>query len=287
MSKTIDAGTRAMLDSRVHTLAWGMKLIRGGDGDVSGWTSFDRPRTVTVEGSPLDLDPANSVLMSSLSRTAGFAVDNLEVTILEFDDYMTKVDVYDGLWDNSEFFIFEYDWATPSNAIIPHIAGTFGVFTPDLGSFKFELLDWRRNLSQDTTRVTQANCDREFGGPGCNIDLGPHTYAGIVTAVASQYTFTAAALAPPAGTFEEGVLTWTTGLNAGRSRKVRTHATGGVLTLMLPALRAIDINDEFSVIAGCPKTRAACKLFGNILNFRGFDQKSTVDQLTGGAVVES
>jgi uncharacterized phage protein (TIGR02218 family) len=285
--KTIDAGTRAMIDSRVITLAWGMKLIRGGDGEVSGWTDFDRPRTVTVGGSPLLLDPQNSVLMSQLARTAGFAVDNTEVSILEYDDYMTKVDVYDGLWDNTEFFIFEYDWATPSNAIIPHIAGTFGVFTPGLDTFKFELHDWRRNMQQDTTRVTQAGCDEEFGGPRCRIDLAPFTFAGTVTSVASEYTFTASALGNPAGTFEEGNITWLTGLNAGRSRKVRTHTTGGVLTLMLPALREIQIGDTFTIVAGCARTREACKAKGNILNYQGFDQKATVDALTGGAVIES
>ncbi len=287
--KTIPIATQAMLDSGAHTLAFGMKIVRAVDGAVSGWTEHDVGATVTIDGDPLVMDPANALNMSAIARTAGFSVDNLEVTILQFDDYMTKADVYDGLWDNSEFFLFQYDFAAPDEDVVPWIGGTLGNFKPKLGSFTVEFRDWRQYLQQDTTRVTQANCDAEFGGPRCNIDLGPHTYTGIVTAVASDRQFTAAALAPAGGTFDDGKLTWTSGLNAGKGkpRRVKSHAGGGVLVIWEPAVRAIGVDDEFTIVAGCPKTRAACKLFGNILNFQGFDQKPTTDQLTGGAVVES
>lgn len=284
--KTLTAGMQAMLATRVHTLAWGMKTTRGGDADVQGWTSADRAHPVTVDGGPLVLAPTNALDVSALARTAGFEVGNLELTVLAFDDVMTKVDLLDGLWDGTEFLIFQYDWATPANGVIPWVAGRFGNVQPKLGSFVIELRDLNQALQQDTTRVTHANCGYDFGhATTCRVALGPHTYAGTVTSVASGYTFTASALAPPAGTFTEGLLTWTTGLNAGRSRKVRLHATGGVLTLMLPALRGIGIGDTFNVIAGCAKTRAACIAYANVLNFPGFDQKPTVDQLTGGSVV--
>jgi hypothetical protein len=36
----------------------------------------------------------------------------------------------------------------------------------------------------------------------------------------------------------EGVLTFTTGANAGLSQKVRSHAAGGVVTLVLPMVMA-------------------------------------------------
>jgi uncharacterized phage protein (TIGR02218 family) len=263
-----------------------MKLTRASDGDVSGWTGLDREATVTVEGSPLLLSPSNGVDLSSIARTAGWGTDNLEITVVKFDDYMTKIDLLDGFWDASEFLLFQYDWATPANAIIPWLGGTFGTVKSKLGRTVIELHCHRRWLQQDTTPITQPNCWYEFGDPNtCRVDLAPHTYAGTVT-TAGQRTFTASALAPAAGTFDEGKLTWLTGPNAGRVRKVRTHAGGGVLTLWEPMLLTVDVGDTFTVIAGCPRTRAACITFGNILNYPGFDQKPTADQVTGGAVVE-
>lgn len=286
MTKTLSGGMTAMLATRMHTLAWGMKVVRGGDAAVTGWTSHDRRKQVTVDGGALWLEPTNAIDMSSIARTSGFGVDNLEVTVLAFDDVMTKVQLLEGLWDHSRFVLFQFDWATPANGVIPWLSGYFGNAKPRLGSFVIELRDLRQALHQDTTRITQANCDYDYGDPNtCTVDLGPHTYAGTVTSVASQRTFTASAFAPAAGTVNEGRINWLTGLNAGLSQKARTHATGGVITLVLPMLRTIGIGDTFNAIAGCAKTRAACIAYGNVLNFPGFDQKPTVDELTGGSVV--
>jgi uncharacterized phage protein (TIGR02218 family) len=284
--KTLSAGMLAMLASGAHTLAWGMQIVRSGDGDVSGWTGHDAEVEVEVDGSPLLLQTANAIDISSISRQAGMGVDNLEATVLKFDDYMTKAQLLEGFWDASPFYLFEYDWKTPANGIIPWIAGTLGNMRPTYGGFVIEMRCHRQWLQQDTTRITQANCDRDFGGPGCDINLAPHTYAGSVTSVTSQHTFTDSALAPAAGTFNEGRVNWLTGENAGRSHKIRAHGAGGVLTTWEEVIRVINVGDTFNVIAGCPRTRAACIDFLNILNFRGFDQKATVDALTGGAVIE-
>lgn len=285
--KTLDAGMQALMASRVTTLAWGMKVTRGGDGAITGWTSHHKAKTVTVDGDALVLDPSNAIDMSSIARSAGFDVDNLEVTVLTFDDVMTKADLLDGLWDGSAFYIFQYDWATPANGLVPWLAGNFGNIKSRLGSFVIELRCLRQRLQHDTTRIVQANCDYEFGDAAtCTVALGPHTYAGTVTSVASVRGFTASAMGNPAGTFDDGFIEWVTGPNAGRSRKVRAQATGGVFTLWEPVLQTIGVGDTFNAIAGCARTRAACITFGNVLNFPGFDQKPKADALTGGAVIE-
>lgn len=285
--KSVSVVNQAMLDSGAHTLAFGMKMIRSGDGDISGWTEHDIPTTVTVDGSPLLLSPANAVVISSIARNAGFAVDNLEISILKFDDYMTKVDVYDGFWDSSEFFIFQYNYAAPNEAVIPWIAGTLGNFKPLFGSFNIELRDWRQYLQQDTTRITQANCDSDFGDPlTCGKNLVGLTYGAAVTSVTNEYQFTASSLAQPTGAFNDGRMIWTSGNNIGKERKIQTHATGGVLSVSMPVLRVINIGDTFTVIEGCGKTRQNCIDHGNILNFRGFDQKDSADTLSGAPEIE-
>lgn len=286
--KTYLPGMATMLARPVHTLAWGMKVTRARDDQVSGWTSHHKRKTVTVEGAPLALRPQNSISISSIARTAGWEVDNLEATVIQADDYMTSADLLDGAWQNSPFFIFQHDWATPANQIIPWLAGTFGRAKPKLGHIVIELRDLRQFLRQDTTRVLQANCDFEFGDPAtCTVDLAPLTTAGVaVTAVASQREFTAASLVNPADDYTEGKVTWTTGLNTGSVRKVYRHPGSGVIELAIGMLRPIQVADQFTITRGCLHTREACIDFANVLNYPGADQKKKVDELTGGAVVE-
>ena len=285
--RTIPVATQAMLDTGAHTLAFGMRIVRNGDGDVSGWTEHDVGATVTVDGDPLVLDPINALNMSSIVREAGFAVGNLEVTVLQFDEYLTRADLLDGFWTGSEFFIFQYDFKAPTEAVIPWMAGTFGRVKPRLGSYVIELRDLRQFIAQDTTRITQANCDYDFGDDRCTVDLTPHTYSGTVTSVDTPlYVFTASALAGDDDKFTQGKITWVTGENAGSQRKVRDFATGGIVTLVLPMLHEIQVGDTFEIVAGCLKRRADCIAYENVLNFPGFDQKQKTDAMIGGAVVE-
>jgi uncharacterized phage protein (TIGR02218 family) len=287
--RTIPIATQAMLDSWAHTLAFGMMIIRNGDGDVSGWTEHDVGCEVTVAGDPLTLDPINALTISSLVSEAGFAVGNLEVTVLQFDEYLTKADLLDGFWTGSEFLIFQYDYKAPDEDVIPRLAGTFGRVKPKLGQYVIELRDVRQFIATDTTRITQANCDYDYGDPNtCTIDLSAgHTFTGTVTSVETPfYAFTDSGLAGADDKFTQGSIEWLTGLNAGSRRKVRAFATGGVITLVLPMLRDIQVGDTFEIIEGCLKRRADCIDKGNILNFPGSDQKLKTDAMIGGATVE-
>uniref|UniRef100_UPI00057B0568 phage BR0599 family protein n=1 Tax=Comamonas thiooxydans TaxID=363952 RepID=UPI00057B0568 len=66
------------------------------------------------------------------------------------------------------------------------------------------------------------------------------------------------------------------------SQKVRSHAAGGALTLVLPMVMAVAVGDQFTIVAGCRKRLMEdCKgKFGNVLNFRGEPHRPTTDELT-------
>jgi uncharacterized phage protein (TIGR02218 family) len=83
--------------------------------------------------------------------------------------------------------------------------------------------------------------------------------------------FTAAALGSFAtDTFTLGVVTWTSGANAGRKAEIASFA-GGAITLFEAPVRPIAIGDAFTATAGCDKQFATCSAkFGNGVNFRGF-----------------
>jgi uncharacterized phage protein (TIGR02218 family) len=276
--KTLSSGLQAMVASRVMTLAFGMRVERA-DGDVTGWTDHPSERTVTVNGDSLTLEPTNAINISSIARSIGMGVDNLEAEIVAFDDVMTKADLLAGVWDGARFYIFQFNFVTPGDGLIPWISGKLGNSKPKLGSFVIELRDLRQELQNDVTRLTQANCDYRLGDANCQKDLTAFTFTGAVTDVASNRQFTDAMWGSvDEDYFTEGEIEWLTGLNAGRHSKVYKHNDGGLLRLSEALLRDIDVGDTYTIIAGCMKRRADCRdKFANVLNFPGLDVAPTTD----------
>jgi len=280
--RTLAAGIGAHVLLPATTLAWGMRVQRA-DGAIFGFTDHDTAKTVTIDAVALALEPANAISISSIAREIGLAVANLEATVLAFDATMTKVDLLDGVWDGAEFDIFQFNWASPSDGLIEWMSGQFGASTPRLGSFVIELRGITQCFQNDTTPIVQADCSYRFGGPGCLVALGPHTYTATVTVVTSQRQFTID-LANPLDDFTEGELLWLTGLNTGRRRKVMTHTGAGVVTIAEAALRTIQVGDTATIIRGCRKRRVDCISFLNVLRFPGFDQKPSRGELADGDV---
>jgi uncharacterized phage protein (TIGR02218 family) len=280
--KTLSSGLQVMAASRVMTLAFGMRVERA-DGEVTGWTDHPSAKTVTVFAESLTLEPTNAVVISSIARSMGMGVDNLEAEVLAFDDVMTKVELLEGRWDGARFYIFQFNFVTPSDGLIPWISGKFGNMKPKLGSYVIELRDLRQELQNDVTRVVQANCDYRLGDDNCTVDLDLFTFTGAVTDVSSNRQFTDATFgAVDADYYTEGEIEWLTGLNAGLRFKVYTHADGGVFTLDRATLQDIVVTDTFSIVAGCRKRRIDCRdKFDNVLNFPGADTAPTTDDLTG------
>jgi uncharacterized phage protein (TIGR02218 family) len=272
-------GLASHIASRSHRLAWGMRVERA-DGDITGWTSHDRAKTVTIDSVDLVLEPTNAIDISSIVREIGLGVPTLEATVLELDATMTRADLLDGVWDGAKFYIFQYNWASPSDGLIDWLSGLFGSVTPRLGSFVIELRGLTQALHNDSTRVLQADCDFRFGDSRCTVNLAPHTYTGEVDAVTNQRVFTID-LANPDDDFTEGEIEWLTGLNAGKRRKVMTHASQ-IVTLAEAAVRAIQVGDTFEIIRGCRKRREDCIDFANVLNYPGADLKPTRDDLSQG-----
>jgi hypothetical protein len=79
---------------------------------------------------------------------------------------------------------------------------------------------------------------------------------GTVSGVTDSRVFAATGISVAADHFAEGLLTWTTGANAGQTRRVRADSGGGGITLHIPALSTIAVSDTFTIVAGCRKRLA-------------------------------
>lgn len=77
-------------------------------------------------------------------------------------------------------------------------------------------------------------------------------------------------LAPAAGLYDLGTVTFTSGQNAGIARTVRACTTGGTFTMIAPFPFAPAVGDTFTVLPGCDKTMATCSgRFNNLSQYRG------------------
>ena len=288
--KQIPAALQAHYDSGGTSVAHAVVIERV-DGQLFGFTSHDLPFVLDVTpwglgSSALVFDAKQGLTASNLVSTSGFAVDNLELTTLDDGSLFQRDEVLAGVWRNASFRIFRYRWdvaaPTVANDVETLTRGWFGEVTLNSATIKVELRGLKQLLQQSVGEVSTKTCRNRLGDGRCRVDLAPWTHAGEITAVADKRSFTAAGLAQAADYFGEGVLAFTTGANAGLSQKVRSHAAGGALTLVLPMVMAVAVGDQFSIVAGCRKRLMEdCKgKFGNVPNFRGEPHRPTTDDLT-------
>ena len=276
--KTLPALLDTHYSAGTTTLADLLKITRT-DGEIFAFTSA--ADDVTIDSQLYT--SAQGLNISSIEVSAGFAVDNLELTTLDDGTVFTKADVLAGVWRNADFVISRYNWQTPTDGVEVRMAGTVGEVNMHRGYITAELRGLQQYLQQPIGSVSSKTCRARLGDTLCAKDLTSFTHTGTVTSAASNQVFTASAMAQAADYFAEGILTWTSGVNSGLTVKVKSFAAG-VFTLMLPMIGTVALTDTFSVIAGCQKRLSDCSTkFDNVLNFQGEPHLPGIDQLTAPA----
>lgn len=283
------AALQAYMQASGTALAWALLLQRP-DGTLYGFTSADVPLVLdlTAWGHPaetaFEFTHLQGLDVSSIATTAGFEVDNLELTTLDDGSLFTRDDILAGRWANTRYRLFRYRWDAAPVTIADWVhvrqRGTLGQITPGQTTIRAELRGLTQRLQQPVGIVSTKTCQVRLGSEKCKVGLVPFTTTGLtVTAVASAQQFTAAAATQAADWFGEGTVTWLTGDNAGISHKVRTFEAG-VFTLVLPAVLPVQVGDTFAAVAGCRQRLDDCRdKFANVLNFQGDPHRPTTDDL--------
>lgn len=259
------------------TLAHLLKITRT-DGAVYAFTSADSD--VSISGTTYLSAPGMDV--SEIVIRAGLAVDNLELTTLDDGSTFTRADVLTGKWRNAAFTLARYNWQAPADGVDVLMVGTVGEVTLKRTSVVAELRGLQQYLQQPIGSVSSKTCRARLGDALCTKALGPFTFTGTLTSVTSQQLITDSTRAEAAGYFDEGLITFTSGACAGLTAKVKSHATGGVLTLSLPLILQVLAGDTYSLVAGCRKRLAedCAAKFNNVINFQGEPHLPGVDALT-------
>lgn len=176
--------------------------------------------------------------------------------------------------------IFFSDWTTPVGAVVifsgrvSDVSGSRSAVKVDVKS-DIELL----NVSSPRN-IYQAGCMRTLYDGGCKVNREKFTVNGRVTANSTTGTELACNLTQADGWFNQGVIKFTSGRNAGLSRTVKEHK-GGRLSFALRLPFPPQSGDVFKIYPGCDKRQETCgKKFDNIVHFRGFPYIPAADTIT-------
>lgn len=261
---------------RSVTTAYLLKVTRP-DNQVFAYTSHGRD--LPVDGQLYS--SAQGLNISSIVQSAGFNVDNLELTTLNDGTVFTKADIYGGLWNNSEFSISRCNWKKPQDGSEPILAGTTGELEPVGGKLRMELRALQQYWQQPIGNVSTPTCRVRLGSPLCGIDLNLWTVTGTLTSVLTNQVFTDSARTEADQWFTEGELTFTSGDCAGLSQKVKMFASGQFI-LSLPMYQRVRVGDGYSVHAGCMHRRDedCVAKFSNAANMQAEPDLPGVDRIT-------
>ena len=176
--------------------------------------------------------------------------------------------------------IFFSDWATPVGAVVifsgrvSDVSGSRSAVKVDVKS-DIELL----NVSSPRN-IYQSGCMRTLYDGGCKVNREKFTVNGRVTANSTTGTELACNLTQSDGWFNQGVIKFTSGRNAGLSRTVKEHK-GGRLSFALRLPFPPQSGDVFKIYPGCDKRQETCgRKFDNIVHFRGFPYIPAADTIT-------
>jgi uncharacterized phage protein (TIGR02218 family) len=269
--KPIPPSLQSHLDSGATTLCWCWRLTRR-SGERFGFTDHDRD--LVFDGTTFEA--ATGFTATEIRDSIGLNVDNLEVTSALVSDRLSEAALSAGDFDDAAVEIFRVNWQSPDDRVLMR-SGSLGEVTRTGTAFTAEVRGLAHYVQQPKGRLFQYGCDADLGDARCGIDLSLAAYRGegTVSAVDGNRRFTASGLDGfSEGWFTRGLLTFSSGANAGRASEVKRHwvASAAVhLELWQPVGAAPEPGDTFVVTAGCDKQFATCRdRFANGVNYRGF-----------------
>lgn len=298
--KTLSVAMQNHLNSGSTTLAtcWRLALANGA---IYGFTDHDVDLVINDTVFPNMALPSNAVtyaaasgyVRSSVAGKNDLSVDNTEVdSVINLSgDIFTTAGVNGGLFDFADVTMFFLNHQDPSMGIGVLRHGNIGEITAADFDVKGELLGMMQRLTRYIVRLYIPPCDADFadknGANRCKLDPVLYTETGTVTAIVqTNHEFTATVTGSRAdGFFTNGLMSWTTGANAGLSMEVKLQS-GTDFLFPLSSAYTIAIGDTFSVLAGCDKSTGpgGCAKFPgpngeptNIKNHRGFPSVPGLD----------
>lgn len=288
MARTIGADLLATLQQEVVTVTVLVKLTRQ-DSTVLGFTSFDED--ITFNG--VTYEKSSALDATALRGQLGSGVDNMELMGLLNSHKITDTDLLAGLYDGSTVELYLINYLVPSQGVVTLLTGTLGEVNFEDGQYTVEFRSLSQRLSQQVVELTSPTCRvQAFGDARCAANGGvggthPLSFfqrTGVaVVSVPSSTQINFGADPNPAGYYDYGRIIFTSGLNNGIIREVKSHVVSpgnAVLNLQEPFPFTVAPGDVATLEAGCDRNFSTCVgKFSNAANFRGEPHVPGTDQI--------
>ncbi len=247
------------------------------NGSVLRWTTNET--ALTIGGNTFVVGPP--IQRKKAKWSMGLNVDQLDLTI--DDDGSQTINgqaLVEAAWqkffDYAQIEIDRFISDSWSNTAV----GSFSWFIGYAG--QITLTGKRIKITAESPlAMLKATFPRTYVLPSCANTL----YDGVCELLASNFTYAGTVGASPSatsfpltlsggnladGSFQGGIIKFTSGVNSGQTRTVKSYV-GGVITPTYPLYAVPAAGDGVSAIMGCDKTRATCtSRFNNLAHYRGF-----------------
>ncbi|HZQ25264.1 MAG TPA: DUF2163 domain-containing protein [Terriglobales bacterium] len=284
--KTASSRMKAHLAGDVTTLALLFKLTRKKDGQVFTFTTCSTDIDTSANQDPAGLTGISDGSLSPLSgyvyeaaigisptaieNKSDLSSDNQEVTCFIDSETIKNSDLRFGIWDGCDVEIRLVNYNDLTMGEVKLRKGTLGNLSWKSALLTAELLGLGNMLQQNLGRSYGAPCDAELGDSRCQATVPTHT--GVIATSVSSHEITASGgtLNLTDGYYDDGVMTYTSGVNNGLSNQI-DHWDGTTLTLKLQQFSAPSAGDTFTISPGCKHDPTDCRVkFGNFVNYQGF-----------------
>ncbi len=274
--RTISSALQTVLNKGGPFVVADLFTITLTNGTVLRWTTSNAPLTIGANtfavGPPIERDTAK--------WSMGLNVDKMNVTIL--DDGSATINgqslvkaAWQKFFDYAEIEIDRFisdSWTDTAVGSVPWFIGYAGQITLQGKQIKIAVESPLAMLRATFPRnYVLPSCANTFCDAVCGLSKASFTSTGTVGSAptASSFPLTLSGGNLADGTFQQGVVTFTSGVNNGQIRTVKSYV-GGVITLTYPLYAVPAVGDGISALQGCLKTRAACTAHGNLPHYRGF-----------------
>jgi uncharacterized phage protein (TIGR02218 family) len=266
----------ALSDGTTHLCRiWELVLANGQTFRFTDLTS-----DITVGGEVFKFDPGIEV--SSVVISSGGQPDNAQITLRAGPDFVSKLEIRNGVLRNAIFRLWVVDYRNPDyyGPIELFAGSTAENAFDDTGKTRLALNSdlgggTNRNIGERYSR----QCRATFGDHRCKFPVEDYKLAFTVSAVYGEgYKFAATEFIGPGGMSEDniykfGKIVWTEGLNAGHTDEVkesRILVDSGEITLALLPRYPVGLGDEGFAYFGCDFNITTCQhRYWNAANFRG------------------
>lgn len=246
------------------------------DATIHGAVFGKIPMVITVSNHTQNLTYNSEVYIpvplapSRLAKSAGLAADNAEMVAILSSDGFTKADIVGGRWNHARVEIITVNYVDLSMGPGRRSVGYMGEVAIRNGQFTAEFRGLSQLLNQEVGESTSPLCRaRQLGDERCGLDLTDYMFDATITSVSDALRFSINLSPAKANNyFQYGLIYFRSGDNYLFEREIKSN-TGNAIELARPFPRTVAVNDTVTVIAGCARTRAACKAFVNTDNPSG------------------